>query len=209
MLVDVFDKENNKAGKIDLPERIFGVKWNPDLVHQALLTQMANGRFPWAHAKGRGEVRGGGKKPWRQKGTGRARHGSIRSPIWKGGGVTFGPLKEKIFAKKINKKMRQLAIFSLLSKKLKDGELKVIDEFKVETKKTKEWAKVLKSVLNQKPSALLVPGTAKKEVHQAVTNLKNVKAISPHSLNVYDLAKYKNIILEKEAVAEMEKHYTK
>ncbi len=207
MKIDVYNQQNDKVDKVDLPERIFGVEWNPDLVHQALLTQLANSRLPWAHAKGRGEVRGGGKKPWKQKGTGRARHGSIRSPIWKGGGVTFGPLKEKKFAKKINKKMKRLAIFSVLSKKVKDNELKVIDEFKIDAKKTKEWGKILKNISNPKSSALLIPVAAKRNIHQAVVNIKNIKAISPYSLNVYDLAKYKDIVLEKGAIEEIEKHY--
>ncbi len=207
MKIDVFNQQNNKVGTIDLPERIFGVKWNPDLVHQALVAQLANRREPWAHAKGRAEVRGGGRKPWRQKGTGRARHGSIRSPLWKGGGVTFGPTKEKIFAKKINKKMKRLAIFSVLSKKIKDNELKVIDKFNVEIKKTKEWGKILKNIVDLKSSALLIPAASGKNIHQLIANMKNVEAISPHSLNVYDLLKYKNIILEKETIKKMEKHY--
>ena len=104
MKTDIFNQQNNKVDIIDLPERIFGVKWNPDLVHQALMAQLANRRQPSAHVKDRSEVSGGGKKPWKQKGTGRARHGSNRSPIWKGGGVTHGPTKEKNFTKKINKK---------------------------------------------------------------------------------------------------------
>lgn len=207
MTVDVFNQQNNKVGTIDLPERIFGVKWNSDLVHQALVAQLANRREPWAHAKGRAEVRGGGKKPWRQKGTGRARHGSIRSPLWKGGGVTFGPNKEKIFAKKINKKMKRLAIFSVLSKKIKDNELKVIDKFNVEIKKTKEWGKILKNIVDLKSSALLIPTASGKNIHQLIANIRNVEAINPHSLNVYDLLKYKNIILEKETIGEIEKHY--
>ncbi len=207
MKIDVFNQQNNKVGTIDLPERIFGVKWNPDLVHQALVAQLANRREPWAHAKGRAEVRGGGRKPWRQKGTGRARHGSIRSPLWKGGGVTFGPTKEKIFAKKMNKKMKRLAIFSVLSKKIKDNELKVIDKFNVEIKKTKEWGKILKNIVDLKSSALLIPAASGKNIHQLIANMKNVEAISPHSLNVYDLLKYKNIILEKETIKKMEKHY--
>jgi len=207
MLVDVYNQKNQKVGEAELPDAIFAVKWKPDLVHQVLTAQLANHRAPLAHAKGRGEVRGGGKKPWRQKGTGRARHGSIRSPLWKGGGVTFGPTKERIFAKKINKKMKRLAIFSVLSKKTKDNELKVIDKFNVEIKKTKEWGKILKNIVDLKSSALLIPTVSGKNIHQLIANIKNVEAISPHSLNVYDLLKHKNIILEKETIGEIEKHY--
>ncbi len=211
MTVDIFNVQNSRVGTMDLPERIFGVKWNPELVHQVLITQLANRRQPWAHTKRRGEVRGGGRKPWRQKGTGRARHGSIRSPLWKGGGVTFGPTKEKIFAKKINKKMRRLAIFSILSKKIQDNELKIIDKFdKVlasegNLRKTKEWQKILKNLVDLRSRVLLIPA-ALNNIHQAVKNIKKVDAINSQSLNVYDLLKAKNIILEKEAVKEIEKH---
>lgn len=207
MKVDVFNQKNEKVGDIDLPDKIFNVKWNPDLVHQALMVQLANRREPWAHAKDRSEVRGGGRKPWRQKGTGRARHGSIRSPLWKGGGVTFGPNKERNFVKKINKKMKQLAIFSVFSKKIKDNELKVIDKFDVAVKKAKEWKKILKEIVDLRSTALLIPVVANKKIHQAVNNIKNIKTISPYSLNVYDLLKHKNIILEKEAVEEIKKNY--
>src|SRR3989338_6971942 len=112
MKAQLYNLKGEVIGDIDLKDEIFGVKWNADVVHQALQAQIANTRKPIAHTKGRGEVRGGGKKPLRQKGTGRARHGSIRSPLWKGGGVTHGPTKDKIFAKKINKKMKRLAIVS-------------------------------------------------------------------------------------------------
>lgn len=206
MTIDVFDKQNNKVDTIDLPDRIFNVKWNPDLVHQALVAQLANRREPWAHAKGRAEVRGGGRKPWRQKGTGRARHGSIRSPLWKGGGVTFGPTKEKKFTKKINKKMKQFAIFSIFSKKMKDNELKVIDKFDVASNKTKEWYKTLKNLVDLRSKTLLIPSLAN-NIHKSIANIKNVDAINPYSLNAYDLLKNKNIILEKEAIREIEEHY--
>ncbi len=172
-----------------------------------LTVQLANRRQVLAHTKGRGEVRGGGRKPWRQKGTGRARHGSIRSPIWKGGGITFGPTKERVFARKINKKMKRLAIFSLLSKKLKDSELKIIDRFDTGIKKAKEWNKILKNLFDLRSKILVIPTIANKDIHRVISNIKNTKSISPHSLNVYDLLKYKNIILEKGAVEEIEKHY--
>lgn len=207
MKADVYDKENGKIGKIELPDRIFNVEWNPGLVSQAVDAQLANRRSPWAHAKGRGEVRGGGKKPWKQKGTGRARHGSIRSPIWKGGGVTFGPNKEKDYAKKINKKMKRLAIFSVLSRKLKDNELKIVDGLNAEMKKTKEWRNFLKNAADLRSSTLLIPAASGKGVKRAVANISKVGAIGPYSLNVYDLLRHKNVILEKEAVGQIENHY--
>lgn len=207
MIVDIFNQQNNKVDTIDLPERIFGVEWNPDLVHQALMAQLANRRQPLAHAKHRGEVSGGGKKPWKQKGTGRARHGSTRSPIWKGGGVTYGPTKEKKFAKKINKKMNRLAIFSVLSKKLKDDELKIIEQLDRDAKKTGKWKEILKNISDLRSRTLLVSASIDKSVHRAVRNIEKVDAISSFSLNVYDLLRAKNIILEKESIKEMEKHY--
>lgn len=207
MKAEVFNKENKKVETMELPERIFGAEWNPDLVHQVSVIQSANSRQILAHAKGRGEVKGGGRKPWKQKGTGRARHGSIRSPLWKGGGVTFGPTKERIFAKKINKKMKQLALFSVLSKKLKDNELRIIDRFDADVKKTKEWGNLLKNMADLKYSTLLISVSAGKNIHRATANIKNTGAISPLSLNVNDLLRYKNVILDKEAVEEINKHY--
>ncbi|MEK7162824.1 MAG: 50S ribosomal protein L4 [Patescibacteria group bacterium] len=207
MTIDIFNKKNEKVDTVDLPDRIFGVKWNPDLVHQALITQLANKREPIAHAKGRGEVSGGGKKPWKQKGTGRARHGSIRSPIWKGGGVTHGPNKERNFSKKINRKMNRLAIFSVFSKKIKDNEIKIIDKFDASIEKTNEWKKILSNIIDLRSRLLLIPASFNNGVHRAISNIKKIDAISSKSLNVYDLLKTKNIILEKEAINEIEKYY--
>jgi len=118
MNADVYNLNNEKVGTVELPENVFGAKWSPVLVKQVVDAQRANARDPWAHAKGRGEVRGGGRKPWRQKGTGRARHGSIRSPLWIGGGKAHGPRKERDYSQKVNKKMRRLALFSALSRKM-------------------------------------------------------------------------------------------
>lgn len=208
MIADVLNKKNEKMETMELPERIFNVKWNPDLTHQALTAQLANRREILAHTKGRGEVSGGGKKPWRQKGTGRARHGSIRSPLWKGGGVAFGPTKEKIFAKKINKKMNRLAIFNVLSKKMKDNEIKIFDAFEAsDDKKTKLMAIFLKNIFGDKINVVLIPNSGNKTINKAVSNIKGVSAINPLSLNVYDLLKHKNIIFEKGAISEIEKHY--
>lgn len=210
MKIDVYNQNNERVDEIDLPDRIFAVKWNVDLVHQAFLTQIANSRQLLAHTKGRGEVSGGGKKPWRQKGTGRARHGSIRSPLWIGGGATFGPTKERVFAKKINKKMNRLAIFSILSKKLADNELKIMENFPRDSAlmKTSVMAKFLKELFGgKKANALLIAAPENKSINRAVSNIENIDAIGARSLNVKDLLKYKNIILEKKAVEEIEKTY--
>lgn len=207
MKVDIINIENKKVGKIELSDKIFGVKWNADLVHQALLAQMANRRDPWAYAKGRGEVRGGGKKPWKQKGTGRARHGSIRSPLWVGGGVTHGPTKERNFEQKINKKMRQLAVFAVLSKKLKDNDVIIVDKFGDLKNKTKEWALILKKIADFRSRNLFVFENINKNFSKAVSNIPKVDTLSPNSLNVYDLLKNKKLILESKAVEEIEKVY--
>lgn len=180
-------------GEVDLPDQIFSVKWNPDLVHQAITTIVANRRQPLAHTKDRSEVRGGGKKPYKQKHTGRARHGSIRSPIWVGGGVTFGPRNDRDFSKKINKKMARLALHSALSKKLSDGELKVVDSLEINQPKTKELNWVSKSTL-------LVPAVENKAIYRASANLPKVKSLDPRSLNVEDVAKYKNVLIDQKAI---------
>lgn len=204
MKVALYDNLAKVTGETELPDRVFAAKWNPDLVKQALDAQLANSREPIAHAKGRGEVRGGGKKPWRQKGTGRARHGSIRSPIWRGGGVAHGPTNEKVFARKINKKMKQAAIFSALSKKLADGELKVVESLAVSEPKTKLAAK---TIFAFGKSALVIPSSENKNIYRASSNIPKVKSLDPKSLNVYDILCYKNVLLEKEAIEAINTHY--
>ncbi len=203
MEIKVTNFKNEDAGVIDLPEKIFGVKWNSQLVHQALLAQLANAREPWAHVKDRGEVRGGGKKPWKQKGTGRARHGSTRSPLWVGGGVTHGPSNERKYSQKINKKMKQLAVFSVLSKKLKDNEIKVIDNFESAPSKTKDWAKNIKNFTDTKKKSAFIFQKDNRLFARAVSNIKNIDTLAPNSLNVKDLLKNKFLIFEKAAIKEI------
>ncbi|OGY56675.1 MAG: 50S ribosomal protein L4 [Candidatus Colwellbacteria bacterium RBG_13_48_8] len=206
MKVDLYDQTGDKAGEIEIPDRVFKVAWNPDLVYQALRVQMTNRRQNLAHAKDRGEVRGGGRKPWRQKGTGRARHGSIRSPIWVGGGVTHGPTKDKKYSLRMNKKMRQKATFSVLSRKLADGELRVVEHIDLEQPKTKSLSALLKHY-TPKLNALVVVENRNKNVFQSGRNLSKVNIIDPKSLNVYDLLQHEMIILEKEAVVAINEHY--
>src|SRR3989338_649624 len=146
MKVKLYNQVAEEVGKAELPDGFLGLKGNAALVHRVVTSQEANRRPTVAHAKGRSEVRGGGRKPWRQKGTGRARHGSIRSPIWKGGGVTHGPLKEKSYKKSINKKMAKKALYTVLSAKARDGEIVVLDTLKFEEPKTKLAAKVFKNL---------------------------------------------------------------
>ena len=148
----IYNIEGEEAGDIKLPAGIFGIEINNDLLYQAITIQRANSRKVFAHTKDRSEVRGGGKKPWQQKGTGRARHGSTRSPVWVGGGITFGPRKEKNFKKKINKKAKRKAIFMALSSKVKDKELLVLDKLELKEPKTKTMVKILENVIKKKGS---------------------------------------------------------
>ena len=137
MKLDIYNREGKISGALELPESIFGLPWNADLVHQVIVSMQSNQRQNTADTKGRGEVAGGGKKPWKQKGTGRARHGSIRSPLWKGGGVTHGPSSERVYDKKINKKMKVRALHTILSQKARDGELLLVDDLGIKNIKTK------------------------------------------------------------------------
>ncbi|MEK7146702.1 MAG: 50S ribosomal protein L4 [Patescibacteria group bacterium] len=204
MVAEVINQKNEKIGEINLPDEIFNAKWNPDLVHQVMTVQIANKRQPLAHTKNRAEVRGGGKKPWRQKGTGRARQGSIRSPLWPGGGITFGPRNEKIFARKINKKMRRLAVVSLLSKKLADQEVKILDNFNIPDYKTKNLQTLKKAVIKNS-SALLVPETGNKNIYMASGNLPKISASAPANLNVYELLSHRYVIFSEASIKELQK----
>lgn len=205
MKVDLYNQKAEKVGTVELPDRVFGRRWSAQLVHQALTAQTANSRQTLAHAKGRDEVRGGGKKPWAQKHTGRARHSSIRSPIWKGGGVAHGPSKDRNFSVKINKKMRQAAIFTVLSRKLKDGEVRVMDSLDIKEPKTKVVASFLAGL--SKGSALVIPNEKNANIYRATRNISNAKSLSPKALNVYDLLKYKNVVVDKDAVAVIDSTY--
>ncbi len=204
----VYNQQNKKIGTIKLPDLIFQAAWNPDLVHQALVAHTANKRTVVAYTKGRSDVSGGGKKPWRQKGTGRARTGSIRSPLWRGGGITFGPAKEKDYQKKINKKIKRAALFSILSKKLADNEIKIVDTLNLSEHKTKEVKNTLKNLLGEeKGSVLFIPITNNKNLFLASRNVANVSTINPLSLNVYDCLTHKFLFIDKNAVSQISEHY--
>ncbi len=206
MKVEIFDKTNKQTGEIEVPEKFFGLKWNADLVHQVITAFLANLRKPWAHTKDRSEVRGGGKKPWQQKHTGRARHGSSRSPLWIGGGVTFGPRNEKSYKKKINKKMQRIALWTVLSKKLKD-EVKIINDLSVAEPKTKNVAVILKNFFKKPTSLLIVGAKANKDLLRAARNLPKVEVRTASDLNVYDCASHKYVFFEKKAVEELMEKY--
>ena len=192
-----------------MPDSVFGVESNNDLLHQVVSSLMANKRQVIAHAKTRAEVRGGGKKPWRQKGTGRSRHGSIRSPIWKGGGVTFGPTKEVIFKKKIGKKMARKALAVALSEKARSNGIIVVDGIELNAPKTKEVAGILrafKQKLDRTGSILIVTPSADKNLHRAAKNIQKVGVIEARNLNSLEILSYKNLILLQDSVSEINKH---
>ena len=221
MIVKTYNQKGEEVGKTKLPDNIFKVKFNHDLVNQAVIIQTANARVLTAHAKGRAEVRGGGKKPWRQKGTGRARHGSIRSPLWKGGGVTFGPNKERVFAKKISKKMKRKALFMVFSSKVKGNELIVLDKLEAVKSKTKSIFEILANLFkkltsqelkiknkNIKKSLILIIESKKDiKLERGVKNLPFAKVVRADSLNVMNLLNYKYVLMPKEAVGIIEKIY--
>src|SRR4051812_35595369 len=193
MKSDIYNAQGKKAGSVDLPENVFGVVWNDALMHQVVVSMQSNARRPVAHAKGRGEVRGGGKKPWQQKGTGRARHGSIRSPIWKGGGVTHGPSKDKRFDRAIPKKMRAKALYMALSRKLRDGEIIFVDSFGISEPKTALANKTLVTLggmkgferLNtkKKNAALVALADPTEAAKKSFRNLGHIACMSVRDLN--------------------------
>lgn len=217
-IVKVYNQEGKEVSELKLNEAIFGLPWNADLVHQVVRVAMANKRQVLASTKTREEVSGGGRKPWRQKGTGRARHGSIRSPLWKGGGVTFGPTKERNFKLKINKKMARKAFLTALSTKAKDSELLVLDDLKLSTPKTKEMAKIMKNFPQVKNSLLVLPSYAKasegeykknENLKRISRNLLNLNIANIDNLNILDILKYKRLIFIKDGIEYLNKKYGK
>jgi len=199
MLVKTYDTNGKEVGQTRLPSEIFDVKINSDLIHQVVTSQMANKRTVIAHTKDRAQVRGGGKKPWRQKGTGRARHGSRRSPLWKGGGVTFGPTKVRNFEKKINKKMRRKAILMVLSAKVKNDLLLILEKLSLEKPKTKLMAGILEK-LPFKGSALIVLPQLEKDIVRSARNIKDVATVEARNLNALDLLSFKYLIMPKDSI---------
>lgn len=202
MKVEVYNQAGEKTeGNVILPKEMFGLKINPNLVHQVVVAQMANRRQGTAHAKDRSEVRGGGRKPWRQKGTGRARHGSIRSPLWKGGGVTFGPTKEKIHQKRILKNARRKALLMVLSGKAQNNLLIVLDKLALENPKTKQIASLFAKLPLKGGSAVLALPFMDKSLILAIRNIPGKVTIQAKDLNCLDLLSYKYLIMPKESIS--------
>jgi large subunit ribosomal protein L4 len=207
MEAKIYSISGNKTETMTLPENMFGLKWNADLVHQVVVGMQANGRSLVAHTKNRGEVSGGGKKPWKQKGTGRARHGSNRSPIWKGGGITHGPRVDKIYAVKINKKMRVAALMTVLSRKWRDGEIIFVDSFSFSTPKTKDAVTALARIATESGEKMLttkrknaaIIAFARKDVAggKSFKNLQSMLVQEVRNLNPLDIVTNKYLVIEK------------
>ena len=207
MQTQIYNQKGESVKKMELPEEVFGLDWNADLVHQVVVSMTSNQRDNIAHTKNRGDVRGGGKKPWRQKGTGRARHGSNRSPIWKGGGVTFGPTNEKNWSKKINKKMKVKALLTVLSQKLRDGEVLFVDELKFDAPKTKDAQVVLNKlseikgfeniVTKKNNSAFVALGSRDENAEKSFSNFSNIEMGELRSINSLDILGCKYLVITK------------
>lgn len=205
METQVYNQKGKAVGSVKLPEQVFGLKWNGDLVHQVVTAMQANARTPVAHVKTRGEVRGGGKKPWKQKGTGRARHGSSRSPIWVGGGITHGPRNDKIYAQKINKKMKIQALFTVLSKKFKNGEILFVEDLSMKNIKTKDAVSVLKDLSSvsgfekistgKKPKAYIAVPAKNDVLKKSFANIPLVEVDEVRNINPVDLLSYKYLVI--------------
>ena len=206
MNAKVFSKEGKETGSVNLPEAVFGVVWNANLVHEVVTGMQANARGESsAHTKGRGEVRGGGKKPWKQKGTGRARHGSTRSPIWVGGGVAHGPVNSKDYSVKINKKVRAKALATVLSKKFSDQEVIFVDSLKLGEPKAKEAKAIIVAIANgsgnemlakkRKNAAVIVIADRDIATEKSFRNFGNVEVIMAKDVNPVDLLTYKYVVI--------------
>ena len=202
--VGLFNKEGKNVGEIQLAEGVFGVEVNKDALHQVVVAQLANKRQGTQSAKTRAEVSGGGIKPWRQKGTGRARQGSTRSPQWIHGGIVFAP-KPRDYRVSIPKTMRRVAMKSALSSKVVDGEMLVLESLEMEAPKTKEVANMLKALDVKK--ALIVVAESDQNVYRSVRNIEGVAVVPVNNLNVYDILKYEKFIATKEAVSKIEEVY--
>lgn len=201
----IYSQKGTSVGTLTLPESIFGVPWNADLVHQVVTAMQANARTPVAHTKNRGEVRGGGRKPWKQKGTGRARHGSSRSPIWKGGGITHGPRNEKSYEQKINKKMRAKALYTVLSEKYRKGQILFVDELILSKIKTKDAVQAMKELSSikgfekivggKKPSTYITVPAKGDTLKKSFANIPTVEIDEVRNMNAVDVLAYRYIII--------------
>ena len=203
--VKLYNMKREEVGNLNLSDVLFNAEYNESVIHQAIVTRLSNERQGTKSTLTRSEVRGGGAKPWRQKGTGRARQGSIRSPQWVKGGVVFAP-KSRDFSKKMNVKAKEVALFSALSQKIRDDEVIFIDEIKVTAPKTKEMANFLKAFELEK-SVLLVMDNADENVLRASSNLAKLTTIPVEQINTYDVVKNAKIVISKKSIEQIEEVY--
>ncbi len=203
--IDVYSVEGKKVKEIELKEEIFGIEPNEAVVHSVLVNFLANQRQGTQSTKTRAEVRGGGRKPWRQKGTGRARQGSIRAPQWVKGGIALGP-KPRSYSYTVNKKERRLAIKSMLSSKVLENALVVVDTLDLKEIKTKEMVKILNNLKVEGKTLMLLP-EKNENVQKSARNIEGVKTTLVNTINVYDLLKYKNLVITLDTVKKLEEVY--
>ncbi len=197
----LWNQRGEKVGEIDLADRIFNVEVKPYIIYEVVKWQLAKRRAGTASTKTRSEVRGGGRKPWRQKGTGRARVGSIRSPLWKGGGVIFGP-KPKSYAYALPKKIRKQAIKITLTSKLKSNKLMIVDDISLDVIKTKKFLEIMDNLRLKK--ALIVTDGKERELELSARNVPNFQIMPTEGLNAYDILRYEHLVLLKEAILKIE-----
>ena len=202
--VSVYNIEGKEVGSIELNDAVFGVEVNEHLVHMAVVNQLANNRQGTQSAKTRSEVSGGGRKPWRQKGTGHARQGSTRAPQWTGGGIVFAP-KPRDYSFKMNKKEKKIALLSALTSKVADNKIVVLDEFKLDEIKTKKFAEVMNNLKVE--NALVVLEGENKNVVLSGRNIPSVKVTATNEINTYDVLKYTTLVVTKAAVEKLEEVY--
>lgn len=202
--VDVYNNNSDVIGQLELRDDIFGVSVNTHVLHEVVLYQLAKRRAGTAKTKGRSDVRGGGKKPWRQKGSGRARAGTSRSPIWRGGGTIHGP-QPRSYEMRVPKKVRSLALKMALSQKVIDQEFKVLDDFKLQQIKTKEFASILDRFQARK--TLVLTAQQDELVEKSARNIPNVKVLRSEGLNVYDLLNYHTVLLTQETIGKIEERF--
>jgi large subunit ribosomal protein L4 len=196
----LYNVKGEKKGDIELPESVFGVPSNDTLLHQIYVAISANLRSPIAHTKDRGERAGSGKKPWKQKGTGRARAGAVRSPLWRKGGVTFGPTKDRNFSKETNRKMRQKALCVALSEKLRAEKLRIVDAFSFESRKTKDFSVFLEKLDARPGKALLGFSGSERDVERMSRNIEKTTNVLSENMSAYDLLNHEYLVVTKETI---------
>lgn len=206
-VVSLLNTKGEKVGSLTLEASLFDVKMNPALIHEAVVAQQANSREAIAHTKTRGEVAGSSKRPWKQKGTGRARHGSTKSPIWVGGGISFGPRNDRNFSLKINKRAKRKALAMVLSEKVATDRFVALETFDLKDGKTKELAMILKNLPISKKKTLIILPPEQKDVAIAAQNMKGVETMPSNTLNIVDLLKADVVLISKEAIKMVSQTY--